>query len=34
MGGIYKMLYLGHKDLGEIYPFLGEQTEAKQEYYG
>ena len=34
MGEIYKMLYFGHKDIGEIYPFLGEQTERKMELYG
>lgn len=26
MGEIYKILYLGHKNAGDIYPFLGEET--------
>jgi hypothetical protein len=30
MGEIYKILYLGHKDVGEVFPFLGEQTARKQ----
>lgn len=34
MGKMYKMLYLGHKQLGDVYPFLGEETEKKQNYYG
>ena len=34
MGATYKMLYMGHKEVGEIYPFLGEETMSKQEYYG
>jgi len=34
MGEIYKILYLGHRDAGDVYPFLGEQTANKEEYYG
>jgi len=34
MGEIYKIMYLGHKDAGDIYPFLGEETEKKEQYYG
>ena len=33
MGEIYKFLFLGHKDLGDVYPFLGEETLAKEEFY-
>jgi hypothetical protein len=29
MGGIYKFLYLGHKENRDIFPFLGEQTEKE-----
>ena len=34
MGEIYKVLYFGHKEVGDIYPFMGEDTKNKQEYYG
>eukprot|EP00347_Sterkiella_histriomuscorum_P000709 403374808 len=34
MGEIYKMMYFGHKDVGDIYPFIGEQTAKEQEMYG
>ena len=34
MGATYKMLYLGHKDVGEVFPFIGEETINKDEYYG
>ena len=34
MGGIYKFLYLGHKDNRDIFPFLGEQTAREQNVYG
>ncbi len=34
MGEIYKILYLGHKDAGEVFPFLGEQTAKKNNQYG
>ena len=34
MGEIYKILYLGHKEVGEVYPFIGEQTMNKDQYYG
>jgi hypothetical protein len=30
MGAIYKLLYLGHKEVGDIYPFLGEETIKKE----
>jgi SAM-dependent MidA family methyltransferase len=33
MGEIYKFFFLGHKDLGDVYPFLGEETLAKEEFY-
>jgi hypothetical protein len=34
MGEIYKVLYLGHKSLGDIYPFLGEETARTETLYG
>ncbi|CDW71486.1 UNKNOWN [Stylonychia lemnae] len=34
MGEIYKMLYFGHREAGDIYPFLGEITEKQQQLYG
>lgn len=34
MGEIYKMMYIGHKDVGEVFPFLGEETAKKQNQYG
>jgi hypothetical protein len=34
MGEIYKFLYIGHKDNGEVYPFLGEETLKKDEQFG
>ena len=34
MGEIYKFLYIGHKDVGDIFPFLGEFTKRKEGYYG
>jgi hypothetical protein len=34
MGEIYKFMYIGHKDIGEVYPFLGEETLKKEEQYG
>lgn len=34
MGEIYKFLYIGHKDTGDIFPFLGEDTKRKEGYYG
>jgi hypothetical protein len=34
MGATYKFLYLGHKKTGDIFPFLGEETERKEELYG
>ena len=34
MGAIYKFLYLGHKENGDIFPFLGEETMKKEELYG
>ncbi|TNV80554.1 hypothetical protein FGO68_gene2308 [Halteria grandinella] len=34
MGEIYKMLFLGHKEVGDIFPFLGEETEKKQNTFG
>jgi SAM-dependent MidA family methyltransferase len=33
MGEIYKFLYLGHKNNDDIFPFLGEKTEKKEEFY-
>jgi hypothetical protein len=30
MGEIYKFLFLGHKEVGDIFPFLGEETEKKE----
>jgi hypothetical protein len=29
MGEIYKVLYIGHKEAGDIYPFLGEEYYQK-----
>ena len=34
MGEIYKVLFIGHKEAGDIYPFLGEETLKKEELYG
>ena len=34
MGAIYKFLHLGHKEKGDIFPFLGEETAKKEEIYG
>jgi hypothetical protein len=34
MGGTYKMLYIGHKEVDEVYPFLGESTANKENYFG
>ena len=34
MGAIYKFMYLGHKDNGDIFPFLGEETAKKETLYG
>jgi len=34
MGSIYKMLYIGHREIGEVYPFLGEETKKNMELYG
>lgn len=34
MGEIYKFLYIGHKDNGDVFPFLGEDTKRKEGYYG
>jgi len=34
MGEIYKFLFIGHKDAGDIYPFLGEETQKKEDVYG
>jgi hypothetical protein len=34
MGAIYKILYIGDKNAGEVYPFLSEETIKKQnEFY-
>jgi hypothetical protein len=30
MGEIYKILFMGHKEVGDVYPFLGEETEKKE----
>jgi len=30
MGEIYKFLYIGYKDAGEVYPFLGDETLKKE----
>ena len=30
MGEIYKILYMGHRDAGEVFPFLGEETRKKE----
>jgi hypothetical protein len=30
MGEIYKIMYMGHRDAGEVLPFLGEETRKKQ----
>jgi hypothetical protein len=29
MGAIYKILYIGDKNAGEVYPFLSEETIKK-----
>jgi hypothetical protein len=34
MGEIYKFLYLGYKETGDVYPFLGEETARKEGLYG
>jgi len=34
MGEIYKFLYIGHKDTGDIFPFLGDDTKRKESEYG
>lgn len=34
MGEIYKFLYVGHKDNGDIFPFLGDDTRRKEGYFG
>jgi len=34
MGEIYKFLYIGHKDNGDIFPFLGDDTKRKEGYFG
>ncbi len=34
MGEIYKVLYLGHKSIGDVYPFLGEETARSETLYG
>lgn len=33
MGAIYKVLFLGEKSAGEVYPFLSEETIRKQSDY-
>jgi SAM-dependent MidA family methyltransferase len=33
MGAIYKVLFLGEKTAGEVYPFLSEETIRKQNDY-
>lgn len=30
MGEIYKILFLGHKDAKDVFPFLGEETAKKE----
>ena len=32
MGAIYKMLYASHSSIGEVFPFLGEDTLRKKEF--
>lgn len=33
MGAIYKILFMGEKSVGEIYPFLSQETIDKQKEY-
>ena len=34
MGEIYKILYIGHKKTGDVFPFLSEETALKDQKYG
>lgn len=34
MGEIYKVMMIGYKDAGDVYPFLGEETKRKEGLYG
>jgi hypothetical protein len=33
MGAIYKILFIGEKSVGEIYPFLSQETIEKQKEF-